>query len=236
MKKSFILKGLTAIILLSSVGIAESAVNLTHNVAHAEKNVIEIKDGHVAPYNSVIAFQGATGFVVGTNTIVTNKHVLKYLKVGDRLTAHPTGFGSNGGIYTITKMIEYSGKEDIAVVHVASRSDDGRDFNKATTPLPLASKGQVGERVSVIGYPKPTNYGYKLLESTGTVVNIKDTRITYDAFAEPGNSGSPIINLKGEAIGVHNASDRTTSPDKKAYGVYFSEDIKNFIKQQIKNQ
>lgn len=34
MKKSFILKGLSALIILSSVGVAESAVNITHNVAH----------------------------------------------------------------------------------------------------------------------------------------------------------------------------------------------------------
>ncbi len=37
MKKSFMLKGLSALIILSSVGLVESAVDVTHNVAHAEK-------------------------------------------------------------------------------------------------------------------------------------------------------------------------------------------------------
>ncbi|EGQ1775335.1 trypsin-like serine protease [Staphylococcus pseudintermedius] len=58
--------------------------------------------------NSVIAFQGATGFVVGSNTIVTNKHVTKNMKVGDRVNAHPSSFGNSGGRYTITKIVEYS--------------------------------------------------------------------------------------------------------------------------------
>ncbi len=33
----------------------------------------------------------ATGFVIGKNTIITNKHVSKDYKVGDRITAHPNG-------------------------------------------------------------------------------------------------------------------------------------------------
>lgn len=34
-EKSFILKSLSALIILSSVGVAKSAVSITHNVAHA---------------------------------------------------------------------------------------------------------------------------------------------------------------------------------------------------------
>ncbi|HEC2173569.1 TPA: serine protease [Staphylococcus delphini] len=233
MKKSFILKGLTAMILLSSVGIAESAVNLTHNVAHAEKNVIEIKDGHGVPYNSVVAFNGATGFVVGPNTIVTNKHVTKHLKVGERVNAHPSSFGNSGGRYNITEIVDYSGTEDIAVVHVGSIGEEGWDFNRFTRPMPLASEGHVGERVTLIGYPMPSKNMYKLYASLGTVVRIDGSKVIYDAFAEPGNSGGPIMNESGQAIGVHFASDTTTLPSKKSYGVYFTENIKNFINQQI---
>ncbi|MBZ8174108.1 trypsin-like serine peptidase [Staphylococcus delphini] len=236
MKKSFMLKSLSALIILSSVGFVDSSVNETHHVAQAERNVKEIKDGYVAPYSSVVAFVGASGFVVGPNTVVTNKHVINHLKVGDRLSAHPTGNTSKGGNYTITDMIPYSGKEDLAIVHVKSRSDAGWDFNERTTIMPLANSGQAGERVSLIGYPRPGMNKYKLFESTGTVIKIEGTRVIYDAFAEPGTSGGPIVNLNGEAIGVHTGSDIEITPAKKSYGVYFTEDIKKFIKQHIQTQ
>ncbi|MDE9752181.1 trypsin-like serine protease [Staphylococcus delphini] len=58
----------------------------------------------------------------------------------------------------------------------------------------------------------------------------------YDAFAEPGTSGGPIVNLNGEAIGVHTGSDIEITTSKKSYGVYFTEDIKKFIKQHIQKQ
>lgn len=83
MKKSFMLKSLSSLIILSSVGFVDSSVNETHHVAQAEGNVKEIKDGYVAPYRSVVGFVGAGGFVVGPNTVVTNKHVINHLKVLD---------------------------------------------------------------------------------------------------------------------------------------------------------
>ncbi|HHW5702230.1 TPA: trypsin-like serine peptidase [Staphylococcus aureus] len=197
---------------------------------------MEIKDGAGAPYSSVIAFNGATGFVVGPNTIVTNKHVVEKVKVGDKVNAHPSSFGNSGGIYTVKNIVEYTGKEDLAIVHVDSIGEGNRDFNRFTRPMPMASGAHEGERVLVIGYPNPAKNEYKLFASQGKVISVKDGEITYDAFAESGNSGSPIMNDNGEAIGVHFASDRTTSPDKKSYGVFFTEEIKKFIQQHIDNQ
>lgn len=44
------------------------------------------------------------------------------------------------------------------------------------------------------------------------------------------------MNLNGEAIGVHTGSDIEITSSKKSYGVYFTEDIKKFIKQHIQKQ
>ncbi|REI23448.1 serine protease, partial [Staphylococcus felis] len=230
------LKGLSALIILGSVGLIDSPVNLTQHVANAERNVIEIKDGNGVPYNSLVVFNSGTGFVVGPNTIVTNKHVAKHFKENTRLNAHPSSFGNSGGIYTVKDVVEYPGEEDLAVVHVYSTSDEGWDFNRFTRPMPISREAHVGERVSVIGYPMPSQNGFKLFESLGTVVNISGSRITYDAFAQPGNSGSPIMNTKGEAIGVHFMSNTAITPDKKSFGVLFTDDIKDFIQKQIENQ
>ncbi|WP_244810756.1 hypothetical protein [Staphylococcus delphini] len=43
------------------------------------------------------------------------------------------------------------------------------------------------------------------------------------------------MNLNGEAIGVHTGSDIEITTSKKSYGVYFTEDIKKFIKHIIKS-
>ncbi len=55
------------------------------------------------------SFKDATGFVIGKNTIITNKHVSKDYKVGDRMTAHPDGDKGNGGIYKIKSISDYPG-------------------------------------------------------------------------------------------------------------------------------
>ncbi|WP_086429394.1 trypsin-like serine peptidase [Staphylococcus cornubiensis] len=236
MNKSFILKGLSALIILSSVGLVESAVDATHHVAHAEKNTLEIKDGYGVPYNSIIAFPGASGFVVGPKTIVTNKHVIKGMGPGDKVNAHPTSFGNTGGVYTITKIVEYPGSEDLAVVHVNGTSEEGWDFSRFTSPMPLADEAHPGEKVTLLGYPLPSKNKYKMYASFGSVVSIKGSGLIHDAYAELGNSGGPIMNESGQAIGVHFASDKPTHTDKNSYGVYFTKEIKDFINKEIKNQ
>lgn len=77
MNKNVMVKGLTALTILTSLGFAENISNQPHSIAKAEKNVKEITDATKEPYNSVVAFVGGTGVVVGKNTIVTNKHIAK---------------------------------------------------------------------------------------------------------------------------------------------------------------
>ncbi|UXR54948.1 MULTISPECIES: trypsin-like serine peptidase [Staphylococcus] len=87
--------------------------------------------------------------------------------------------------------------------------------------------------MSMIGYPKPDKHAYNLLESFGKVVSVKGNEIVLDAFTEPGNSGSPIVNGKGEAIGVSYAREIQDSPHRKSFGVYFTPQIKKFIQDNI---
>ena len=85
-----------------------ASVEETQQIAKAEKHVTQVKDTNVFPYHGVVAFKDATGFVIGKNTIITNKHVSKDYKVGDRITAHPNGDKGNGGIYKIKKYFRLS--------------------------------------------------------------------------------------------------------------------------------
>ncbi|PPD62478.1 hypothetical protein CYJ03_007450 [Staphylococcus pseudintermedius] len=123
--------------------------------------------------------------------------------------------------------------EDLSIVHVNTTSDEGWDFSRFTSPMPLANEAHPGEKVTLIGYPEPTKNKYKMYASLGTVVRINGGEVIYDAYAEPGNSGGPIINESGQAIGVHFASDIIHSPSKKSYGVYFTKEIKDFINKEV---
>ncbi len=41
-----------------------------------------------------------------------------------------------------------------------------------------------------------------MYQSTGTVLSINGDKLVSDAFAEGGNSGSPVFNNKNEVVGV----------------------------------
>ncbi|MDR7521749.1 MAG: serine protease [Armatimonadota bacterium] len=64
-----------------------------------------------------------------------------------------------------------------------------------------------GERARVIGYPG----GAVLIEAWGTVTDVNAERIivTRDsgAAALPGSSGSPLLNARGEVVGIHQGSN-----------------------------
>ncbi len=83
MNKNVVIKSLAALTILTSVtGIGTTLVEEVQQTAKAENNVTKVKDTNIFPYTGVVAFKSATGFVVGKNTILTNKHVSKKLQSG----------------------------------------------------------------------------------------------------------------------------------------------------------
>ena len=230
MNKNVVIKSLAALTILTSVtGIGITLVEEVQQTAKAENNVTKVKDTNIFPYTGVVAFKSATGFVVGKNTILTNKHVSKNYKVGDRITAHPNSDKGNGG--------NYPGKEDVSVIQVEERAIErgpkGFNFNDNVTPFKYAAGAKAGERIKVIGYPHPYKNKYVLYESTGPVMSVEGSSIVYSAHTESGNSGSPVLNSNNELVGIHFASDVKNDDNRNAYGVYFTPEIKKFIAENI---
>lgn len=233
MNKKIILKGLTALTILSSIGFTESISDKPHSIAKAEKNLKEITDATKAPYNSVVVLSHGTGVVVGKNTIVTNKHIVRnkdFLKY--RVNVHHTKTGKGGGNYDVKDVVEYPGNEDLAIVHVKEKSTEGLKFNENVGYIKLANGAKVNERISVVGYPKGAQNQYKMIESTGSINGINGTLMQFDAYAQPGNSGSPILNSKNELIGVLYAGSGKDESEKN-FGVYITPQIKAFIQKNI---
>ncbi len=146
-----------------------------------------------------------SGFVIDdVGHIVTNDHVIR---AADALQVT---FADG----TVTDDVEVIGRDaysDLAVIRVDVAPDHLR-------PLPLGDSGglQVGQRVIAIGNP----FGLQGTMTVGVVSAVGRTLpsqamvggsfsnpeiIQTDASINPGNSGGPLLNSRGEVVGVNTA-------------------------------
>lgn len=144
----------------------------------------------------------ASGVVVGKNTMLTNKHVVK----NDSVTAMPAANGQNNfpkGQFKSNNIVRYPGDQDLAVVHF-DKNDKGQSIGDVVRPANMADAQQskVGERMTITGYPgdKPLS---TMWESIGKITKNDGSHLEYDASTVGGNSGSGVFNKKRQLIGIH---------------------------------
>jgi S1-C subfamily serine protease len=154
----------------------------------------------------------------GRGLVVTNFHVVRNatavevgLKDGRRFAAEPVGFAPD---------------LDLAVLRI-------RGSRLPTLPLGDSSSLQVGDYVLAIGNP----FGLGQTVTAGIVsatergLGDDDPRkfIQTDAPINPGNSGGPLINTRGEVIGINSA---LISPNRGNVGIGFAIPA-NVVKQVV---
>ncbi len=137
-----------------------------------------------------------SGFVINPQGyILTNNHV-----VDEAAEVQVTL--SDGREFT-AKVVGKDPKTDIALVKIDGVTD------LPAAPLGESSTLQVGEPVMAIGNP----FGLEQTVTTGIVSAVGrvigggpyDDFIQTDASINPGNSGGPLVNAKGEVIGINSA-------------------------------
>jgi serine protease Do len=130
----------------------------------------------------------ADGYVVTNNHVVANASEIR-VKLAD-------------GREVAGKVVGGDAKTDLALLKVDATG-------LPVIPLGDSSKLEVGEPVMAVGNP----FGLELTVTTGIVsatgrsigAGPYDDFIQTDASINPGNSGGPLINARGEVIGVNTA-------------------------------
>jgi S1-C subfamily serine protease len=131
-----------------------------------------------------------SGFCVAVNRIITNRHVVED---AFRIEVHTTG----GREYRVIKIASVDEDGDLALLETES-------LNAQVKPLTVANfSPREGEKVMVVGNP----LGLEGSVSDGIVSAFRNVRgvgklIQITAPISPGSSGSPVINVSGEVVGV----------------------------------
>ncbi|MBX7263877.1 MAG: trypsin-like peptidase domain-containing protein [Chitinophagaceae bacterium] len=148
---------------------------------------------------------GGSGFLIDNKGyLVTNAHIFK--------GATFANVYNNGKEYK-TKILFIDSEKDLAILKI-----EDKDFAPLKSlPYGISKQGiDLGEEVFTLGYPKNEivyNMGY-LSAKTGYAGDTLTCQIQMSA--NPGNSGGPLLNKKGEIIGVISTRQR------QAEGVTFA--------------
>lgn len=133
---------------------------------------------------------GSGSIVSPEGLVLTNNHVVRDARGGVVTVRTPAG-----GRYT-GQVIATDPTNDLALVRLNTTD------RLPTVPLSKAENIQVGQRVFAIGSP----FGLSGTLTTGILSRVgRNGDLQTDAALNPGNSGGPLLNSRGELIGVNKA-------------------------------
>ncbi|GAA4311569.1 hypothetical protein GCM10023149_06610 [Mucilaginibacter gynuensis] len=187
---------------IGSLQTSTARINATNNRILNNINKSDKPKPVINPGN----FRG-TGFALTSNGyIVTNYHVIKG---ADSLYVQNV----NGDSYH-AKVVYSEPEHDIAVLEI----NDSEFKNLGAVPYNFKkSKSDLGEDVYTIGYPSDAiAFGPGFLTSAAGF-NGDTTAYEVSIAARPGNSGGPLLDSKGNLIGI--ISGKQTQYESSAYAI-----------------
>ena len=147
---------------------------------------------------SLNRFEFGSGFVVADQMIATSFHIIEGAEKGStaRLVRDPT-------THPIESVVATDKEHDLAIVRCSG-------ISALALPLGNSDTVQIGQRIYVAGNPD----GYLGTFSTGVISAIRpgdlfvaDKVLQMTAPISSGSSGGPVLNDKGEVIGIVNGDD-----------------------------
>jgi hypothetical protein len=154
-----------------------------------------------------------SGFFLSSNGyLLTNEHVIAGSESCEALLSN--------GISLPLEVIRSDKKRDIALLKIPG---------SGYPPLPLDTsyiKGKIGSDIVAIGTPKDIDLGQTVTK--GIISGLRDFEgqifIQTDASINPGNSGGPLINKKGQVVGI------VTSKNMNAEGIAYAIPVMDALK------
>lgn len=159
-----------------------------------EKSFISVYESTLPSIVAIVAdiergTSGGTGCIISKSGIIlTSSHVIEHANNIEVTT-------NSGRKYHAKVLAILKNKNDLALIKIDTKED-----------LKLAKFGnsdniKVGQRVLTIGCP----FGFNNTLTTGIIsrLDYERNKIQTDASINPGCSGGPLLNLKGEIIGIN---------------------------------
>lgn len=194
--------------IVSSDSLTENNHSLSGNkqtigtgITSSPDNVLPQRDLSVADIvkanrESIVVIKTSTGaigsgfFINREGYIVTNKHVLPNNNRAEIKTV-------NGTIFKVLQVVREDSDADLVIASTDATPQESKPVN-IHAGLP-----ESGEKIIVIGSP----LGLEQTVSDGIVSAVRQNQksveyIQITAPVSPGNSGGPLINMRGEVIGV----------------------------------
>ncbi|HXB92202.1 MAG TPA: serine protease [Puia sp.] len=156
--------------------------------------------------------RGGTGFLIdGKGYLLTNAHVVRNASVVD--------VQNSIGEYH-ARIIQLDPQVDLALLKIEDTSY--HSFNGL--PYGISKTGaDLGEDLFTLGYPRPEIVYGKGYMSAATGFQGDTTSFQLTIAANPGNSGTPVLNNDGEVVGI------VTSTQQNAQGMVFAVRSKNIF-------
>lgn len=210
------LKKLILILILAEISLP------TFAFGNSEKSAVTIYE-KINPAIVSVDSQLSDGLSCGTGCIIDKSGIIL-------TSAHVIDIGkdiiitmNNGQNYN-AKILKHLGEnKDVALLKI----DVPRELK--TVKMGNSEKVKVGEKVLAIGNP----FGFNGTLTQGIVsrIDYAKNRIQTDAAINPGSSGGPLLNTKGEIIGINQA---IYNPDNNIsnIGIGFATPI-NLVKEYI---
>ncbi len=140
-----------------------------------------------------------TGFSISSSYLATNYHVVegaKIITIVDKQDEAVRRYRA--------QIVAYDEKNDLAILKIIDSKFEG------TGTIPYAfntSPSEIGEEVFVLGFPMTETMGEEIKLTTGVISSTKgyqDNNALYQISTptQPGNSGGPLFDSKGDIIGV----------------------------------
>lgn len=137
-----------------------------------------------------------SGFAVGPNRVLTNRHVVehRHLGIADEVRIAVSAQGQQvkflkGSVVTVCE------EADLALLKFDALDAKPLILREATSRL--------GEEIAIVGFPRPDQLGDDLKFVKGSINAVQLKSLLFDCVANQGNSGGPVLSMTGEVVSIY---------------------------------